>query len=61
MEDKVEIRLPISGWTFVKKEVAKAVVEHWLKSITMMEGQKKIDYINSKNLKGITVEELLGE
>lgn len=55
----VQVKLIFSGWKLVNKETAKSLIEHWIKGITMMSGQKKIDYINQNCLKGITVEQLL--
>ena len=50
-----------TGWKLVSEETARTLVKHWLNGIITMNTIKKIDYINNKKLKGITIEELLGE
>lgn len=57
----IQFKFIFSGWKEVDKEKAKELVNHLLNGITMMSGQKRIDYINQNRLKGITVEELLGK
>ena len=58
----IQFKFIFSGWKEVSKEKAKELVQYKLAGVTTMKCQKEIiDYINKKCLKGITVEELLGE
>lgn len=58
----IQFKFIISGWKEVSKEKAKELVKYKLAGITTMKTkQERIDYINKNCLKGITVEELLGE
>ena len=51
----IEIKSYFTDWHEVDKETAKKYVMNRLKNMTY---SKKIDYINKKFLRGITVEEL---
>ncbi len=56
---KIEVKTLFNGWKKVSYEQAENCVEHWLKSITTMKIEEKINYINENKIKGITVQEIL--
>lgn len=55
----IEYKTPISGWHEVTKEQAKRCVLNSLNGMPAIPQDKKVDYINNKKLRGITVEALM--
>lgn len=51
---QIEYKSRFYGWKTITKDQALSIAKHWYKSITTMENDTLIDYINSK-LRGIQV------
>ncbi len=53
--NKIQVKAIFSGWVEVTREEAIEFARQLYSSITTMEGQKLIDYINTEKLKGVKV------
>ena len=61
MENQIEIKSIFTNWHKVDKKTAKRYVKNILHGATAMPFEKRIEYIEEKKLKGISVKELLAE
>ena len=55
----IEVKTLFNGWRKVSYEQAKNCIKNFMSGISTKSEQEKIDYINTKKLKGITVNEVL--
>ena len=56
---RIQVKTYFSSWKDVTYEQAKNCIKNFMSGISTKSEQEKIDYINTKKLKGITVNEVL--